>query len=679
MRRSIPGLHLRRVEDEASMDPDNTPPRSRLFMVVPKNADGSIIEAEMSRFSSMQYCKTDLIASKGIVFVKYATSSSACVAMETIQSTGAVAGYKVKIMLAEPKSRRNDSKGLLQSQFIQPNLVGTRSSTNLQQTPLSMGISSDVSGLGQLHSQSSALSGTHGLSLQDFAHPHANMHTANSLPNLRNGTLLQDESMNQLSALPGSLGNASVSVSGPLGSDYLGAGGFAGLGLHQHALGGLNGESLLGRSPMLPPLDGQSIQIGLQKSSGRNSDSGPEGPPNTRLFIVVPRSVTEEVLSQLFQCYPGMEYLDLKRDSATGRSKGFAFVAYSTLEAASAARTNLDGIEFPFGSGYRIKVRYAESLDVSRSRAVNGDTSGGKGGALSSSTTGMLGTSSNDTAMTAFQIPSPSSGDSVGQNHSSPRLAQNLRQSLLSNPHTATSQLPRGGADTSIPHEGLLSPQTSPLPLRENGLSIVDSASHTPVNVAAMQAGLGNLSLGTSITSGHTNPERVHTGSSSAPQSYTSPASAGQASAVQSDSGDQTGSWREGSPDLLATATSAQLSSKQASGTSNHSLTPISSPNPPMVDKTVVYSNLTRALPDYASLSSVFQSCGSLEYVHVLSREGFAMIKFASAEAAENAVEKLDGAELLGEVLQVRATPPVRRASANDGLGSLGGSIGSWS
>lgn len=44
----------------------------------------------MSRFAGMQYCKTDLIATKGIVFVKYSKSSSACLAMETIQQTGTV-------------------------------------------------------------------------------------------------------------------------------------------------------------------------------------------------------------------------------------------------------------------------------------------------------------------------------------------------------------------------------------------------------------------------------------------------------------------------------------------------------------------------------------------------------------------------------------------------------------
>ena len=103
------GLAGLRGQEDASLDPDNSPPRSRLFLVVPKSADGAAIEAEMARFPDMQYCKTDLVASKGIVFVKYARSSSAAAAMEAVQAGGQVAGYRVKCMLAEPKVRRSSS------------------------------------------------------------------------------------------------------------------------------------------------------------------------------------------------------------------------------------------------------------------------------------------------------------------------------------------------------------------------------------------------------------------------------------------------------------------------------------------------------------------------------------------------------------------------------------------
>ena len=77
-----------------------------------------------------------------------------------------------------------------------------------------------------------------------------------------------------------------------------------------------------------------------------------------------------------------------------------------------------------------------------------------------------------------------------------------------------------------------------------------------------------------------------------------------------------------------------------------------------MDDATVVYSALNRPLPDYA-LTHVFQQCGPVEFVRVLPDERVALIKYTSAEAAAAAVGSLNGVEVLGEVLQVRATPPL--------------------
>ena len=41
----------------------------------------------------------------------------------------------------------------------------------------------------------------------------------------------------------------------------------------------------------------------------------------TRLYIVVSKSVTEETLEYLFGVFEGLEYVDLKRDHATGLSR----------------------------------------------------------------------------------------------------------------------------------------------------------------------------------------------------------------------------------------------------------------------------------------------------------------------------------------------------------------------
>ena len=51
------------------------------------------VQAELASFHDLQYCKTDLIASKGVVFCKYTKSSSALLAMEAVQETGMVGSW----------------------------------------------------------------------------------------------------------------------------------------------------------------------------------------------------------------------------------------------------------------------------------------------------------------------------------------------------------------------------------------------------------------------------------------------------------------------------------------------------------------------------------------------------------------------------------------------------------
>ena len=43
-------------------------------------------QEEMAKFRDLEYCKVDLIASKGIVFCKYAKTSSALLALEAIMA-----------------------------------------------------------------------------------------------------------------------------------------------------------------------------------------------------------------------------------------------------------------------------------------------------------------------------------------------------------------------------------------------------------------------------------------------------------------------------------------------------------------------------------------------------------------------------------------------------------------
>ncbi len=55
--------------------------------------DAITVQGEMSKFRDLEYCKIDLIAAKGIVFVKYAKSSSALLALESILANDCMVSF----------------------------------------------------------------------------------------------------------------------------------------------------------------------------------------------------------------------------------------------------------------------------------------------------------------------------------------------------------------------------------------------------------------------------------------------------------------------------------------------------------------------------------------------------------------------------------------------------------
>ena len=83
---------------------------------------------------------------------------------------------------------------------------------------------------------------------------------------------------------------------------------------------------------------------------------------NNRLFVLVSPIVLQEQLSRLFDLVPGMESCDLKRNHATGDSRGFAYVTYRSLSAAMYAKEKLNGFEYPPGT--QLVVKYAEDPPI---------------------------------------------------------------------------------------------------------------------------------------------------------------------------------------------------------------------------------------------------------------------------------------------------------------------------
>ncbi|KAJ9513161.1 hypothetical protein QJQ45_029346 [Haematococcus lacustris] len=289
---------------ELSSDPDNVPPRSRLFLVVPKSADPQLLQDHVCGFPDLEYCKTDLVATKGVAFCKFSKSSSALKALEAIADDGMLAGYRVKVMLAEPKTKRvrtDMSQQDIMYQMHQAAKLGYDMG-NLDNFKLQMG---------------SGIAGGH---LSEYS----------SLPGL--------------SGLAGNLNNFNAALASNMSS----------LAADMH----LNTPGL--------NFSGSGELRAMSASASPMSPNNMSGMPlsKQRLFIVVHKGVPEEMLARLFRRFPGMEYCDLKKDRATGRSKGYCYVNYSSPESAMAAVAHLNGIEFPAHTGNRIKVMFAEPLGI---------------------------------------------------------------------------------------------------------------------------------------------------------------------------------------------------------------------------------------------------------------------------------------------------------------------------
>jgi len=341
--RNIPPTR-HQVEMELACDPDNIPPRSRLFLVVPKTADPQMIKDEMSKFPDMEYCKTDLIQSKGVVFCKYSKASAALKAMEYINDSNTLAGYRVKCMLAEPKHKRARAEGLIPA-FVQP-----------VQNPIDFG---DF-GMSAMH-----VNGPHGLQpLHTF--PGINGLSTQGALNSMNGIGISSLPVmsNSLSKMNGSLMLSAMNNGSMLGtpnSVRIGTGMDAGFSPMS-----ANSPGMCGRIDEPHCLTG-SADMTTYPSMDTSPNRGAESPvplSKLRLFVVVYKGVSEDMLARLFRKYPGMEYCDLKKDKKTNRSKGYCYVNYSTHESAALAVQHLNGIEFPPQSSHRLKVMFAEPLGV---------------------------------------------------------------------------------------------------------------------------------------------------------------------------------------------------------------------------------------------------------------------------------------------------------------------------
>lgn len=89
----------------------------------------------------------------------------------------------------------------------------------------------------------------------------------------------------------------------------------------------------------------------------------------------LPYQTNEQELQTMFEQFGEIDAVDLISDRHTGRSKGFAFITFTSQEAAQKALT-LDGTEV---GGRRMKVNTAQEKEERRSGGGGGGGGAGAG------------------------------------------------------------------------------------------------------------------------------------------------------------------------------------------------------------------------------------------------------------------------------------------------------------
>ncbi|EEH54707.1 uncharacterized protein MICPUCDRAFT_63596, partial [Micromonas pusilla CCMP1545] len=99
---------------DLALDPDDDPPRSRLFVVCPKGTTHDVVSgafaellrgfADPSEDADTVLTSVRVVPHKGVAFAKFARSSTALRCMEAVAASGTLGGVRVKCMLAERKS-----------------------------------------------------------------------------------------------------------------------------------------------------------------------------------------------------------------------------------------------------------------------------------------------------------------------------------------------------------------------------------------------------------------------------------------------------------------------------------------------------------------------------------------------------------------------------------------------
>jgi len=109
-----------------------------------------------------------------------------------------------------------------------------------------------------------------------------------------------------------------------------------------------------------------------QEGGGRGPGNKYDDPPNSRLFIVCGKSITEDQFKESFEKYGEIEEIWVLKDRVTGEPKGVTYIKFSKTSEAALAMEEMNGR--CVGSHPRpLKVLIAHSRDQGSRREMNED------------------------------------------------------------------------------------------------------------------------------------------------------------------------------------------------------------------------------------------------------------------------------------------------------------------
>lgn len=325
--------------DNRQRDPDNDPPHSRVFIVCGKGTTEEELEAEFKSYGQLQYCKIikdkNTGESKGIAYAKYDKASSAALAIESLN------GKKIsedqpafKVMIADAKGTRTNPR----SQSREPEDLPPRSRLFVicAKDYSEDDVSARFKPYGEIE-YCKVIKDKQSNESKGFAYVKFAKSSSAALAMEEVNRIAQENGLKikALIADPKSKNKGD----GPL------------------PVPAYPSLPVMYEQPMFP-----SYPPELSSMPGGFPVPGYLPTSRQRLFVVHHKSVTQEQLSRLFSRFPGMEYCDLKKNKQTGESKGFAYINYSTPQAALMAKDHMDGYEYPVGNA--LKVMFAEPLGV---------------------------------------------------------------------------------------------------------------------------------------------------------------------------------------------------------------------------------------------------------------------------------------------------------------------------